>query len=125
MLNTLVKLLFSPMFLLKNWPVVYKDLFKLIRKDKESFNLRNGIKLFFTPNLREFFVIDEIWRRRIYSPNARFKIHSKDTIVDIGAHKGYFTVYAAKKAYKGTVHAFEPFAQNFAFLEKNCETNKC
>ena len=47
-----------------------------------------------------------------------------DTFVDVGANIGYFSLLAAQLVGpKGAVYAFEPFAQNFADLEKNVERN--
>jgi len=46
------------------------------------------------------------------------------TVVDIGAHIGYYTLQAARLVGKtGRVYAFEPEPQNFALLTKNIELN--
>jgi FkbM family methyltransferase len=46
------------------------------------------------------------------------------TIVDIGAHIGYYTLLAAKQAGPhGKVYAFEPEPKNFALLSKNITAN--
>jgi FkbM family methyltransferase len=47
-----------------------------------------------------------------------------DTVVDVGAHWGYFTLLAASLCGKcGRVFAFEPHPRNFAVLKKNLEAN--
>ena len=46
------------------------------------------------------------------------------TVVDIGAHIGYYTLIAANLAgKKGKVYAFEPEAENYSLLVKNIKVN--
>lgn len=45
-------------------------------------------------------------------------------VIDIGAALGDFTVLAAKQFEKGVVHAYEPFAESVALLEKNIALNQ-
>lgn len=52
-----------------------------------------------------------------------FGIDKKDTIIDIGAHVGRFSVYTAFHAKDGTVYAFEPDPRNIAKLEENIKIN--
>jgi len=47
-----------------------------------------------------------------------------DTVVDVGAHWGYFALLAASLCGKrGRVFAFEPHPRNFTLLKKNLEAN--
>jgi FkbM family methyltransferase len=46
-----------------------------------------------------------------------------DTVVDIGAHTGVFSVIAARKASKGRVIAVEPDPKNFQVLQRNLQLN--
>ncbi|SEP36351.1 methyltransferase, FkbM family [Nitrosovibrio sp. Nv6] len=43
--------------------------------------------------------------------------------IDVGANIGSFTLVAARRAYRGQVHAFEPSAHHFARLARNIELN--
>lgn len=52
-----------------------------------------------------------------------FDIGEDDTVIDIGAHVGRFSMYAAKKAANGVVYAFEPDPRNFQKLERNAFIN--
>jgi len=55
-----------------------------------------------------------------------FKKHIKegDTVLDLGAFIGYYTLIAAKLVgKKGKVYAFEPDPNNFVILKKNVELN--
>lgn len=68
-------------------------------------------------------------RRRIADARAAgyltdgFGIRDGDTVIDIGAHIGTFTVYAAKLAGRGAVYSFEPHPENFRLLKKNVSLN--
>jgi len=47
------------------------------------------------------------------------------TVLDLGAHHGYFSLLAARCVGKeGKVYAFEPAPENFQILKKNIELNK-
>lgn len=46
-----------------------------------------------------------------------------DTIVDIGAHVGTFTVWAAQRAPRARILAVEPNLETFAFLKANIRDN--
>lgn len=51
-------------------------------------------------------------------------IKSGDTVLDIGAHIGYYTLLASKRVGPhGKVYAFEPDPHNFSLLKKNIKTN--
>src|SRR3989344_4760894 len=52
------------------------------------------------------------------------KLTDKDILIDIGAHIGVFSVFAAHYAKNGKVYSFEPSNENFSLLKKNLEINK-
>jgi FkbM family methyltransferase len=64
----------------------------------------------------------EMWAIRDYF-KKRLVIQNKDIVIDIGAHIGTFTVYAAKLAKEGMVYSFEPHPENIRLLKENCELN--
>ncbi len=70
----------------------------------------------------------ELATREVYEPleTALFQkeIRKGQTIVDIGANIGYYTLLAARLVGpQGRVYAFEPDPTNFALLQKNVEAN--
>lgn len=53
-------------------------------------------------------------------------INSGDTVIDVGAHIGEFSLIAAKKiGNKGSVIALEPLAENVEWLKNNLLLNNC
>jgi FkbM family methyltransferase len=73
----------------------------------------------------DLFLIYELWANESYyiPGNIDFKIHETDTVVDVGANRGYFSCFAAHKAEKGKVFSFEPMPENFTILKRNLELN--
>ena len=56
----------------------------------------------------------------------RSKCRPGDTVIDVGANVGWYTVIASKLVgKKGRVIAFEPEPVNFAILKKNVLANGC
>ncbi len=63
-----------------------------------------------------------------YEPEIRDLFHSRlregMTVLDVGAHVGYYTLLAAKLVGpKGKVYAFEPEPENFKILQANIASN--
>jgi len=70
----------------------------------------------------------ELATREVYEPfeTQLFlkEVKKGQTVVDIGANIGYYTLLAARLVGpRGKVYAFEPDPANFALLKKNVETN--
>lgn len=70
------------------------------------------------------FIIWEAWGMNEYVNNL-ITIKPKDTVVDIGAQIGVFSVRAAKLASEGRVFAYEPHPENYSMLLTNIQLNKC
>lgn len=99
--------------------------FFLIRRKKVkkgTYQIQADIRLSLRENTTDALVVGEVFTIREYEAKG-FDIEPTDTVVDIGAHIGVFTVYAARRASKGLVLAYEPFAENFVYLQQNKEIN--
>jgi len=107
---------------IRNWPTYFADYFKPTHGKRIVCTLRNGVKIETRSGTVDKEIIDEIWIDRSYTPR-NFKIDKKDTIVDIGAHIGVFSIFASQSAGKGIVYAIEPIRENFKMLTHNIEAN--
>lgn len=79
--------------------------------------LRYDKCLFILQDIRDLFPYYEIFFKNEYP----LSIRKGDIVLDLGAHIGFFTVYAAKRA--GKVIAVEPLPRNFFTLKKNVMLN--
>jgi FkbM family methyltransferase len=62
------------------------------------------------------------WERGTLDVMKRL-IRPQDTVLDIGANIGWFTVHAAKLLTEGYCHSFEPMPRTFCKLAENCAMN--
>lgn len=58
-----------------------------------------------------------------YNSEEAFRIGENDVVIDVGAHIGSFSVYAARKAAKGRVLSFEPDEASYGQFVKNIQAN--
>jgi FkbM family methyltransferase len=104
----------------RNWPTMLLDHTHLLPKGPVSYRFRSGEVLQARANTYDVNAIEEVWLSCVYTPPG-FEIGPSETVVDIGAHIGAFTVYAARRA--GRVFAFEPTEENFGHLATNIKSN--
>lgn len=112
--------------ILKNWHAVLPDLFRIglgIKPKGNLLQLRNGFSFVMYPHSRMHPVFLEVFCTSVYDRNPLFEIGSHDTVIDIGAHVGFFTLKAAHLADKGRVYAFEPCSPHFELLKENVRRN--
>jgi FkbM family methyltransferase len=106
---------------IKNWPeyiLNYTGLFNF-----EYVKLRNGLKYKIRSKTNDKTIFNEIWLKKLYTPDG-FEIKDNYTVIDIGAHIGIFSVFAAFHAKKGIVYSFEPEKENFSMLKENVKLNR-
>ena len=106
---------------IKNWQVPILSYLGIINSPKIVI-LRNDIKCL-VRNKSDVIAFLENFILEANNSHKIFQIMEKDTIVDIGAHVGYFTIYAANLARKGKLISYEPSKKSFSTLEKNIEIN--
>jgi len=113
--------------ILSNWPAFYIDLFRFLFKLKnrnDIYELRDGTKIKVHPDSYALnHVFYTVFLKDEYEGLENFKIKEEDIIIDIGAHLGFFTIKAAKKACKGIVYALEPFSMHYKLLKDNILSN--
>jgi FkbM family methyltransferase len=84
--------------------------------------LRRGVDLSLLARSLDTYIVNEIWVDQIYTP-SQFVIQDGWVVVDLGGHKGVFSVFAATAAKDVKVYAFEPSPENFALLSYNIRLN--
>jgi len=69
-------------------------------------------------------VIKEIFFKRRYS--VCFPFNEIAAIIDIGGHKGYFSIFAHRNCHKESkIFYLEPIIENYVIAEKNFSLNMC
>jgi FkbM family methyltransferase len=79
-------------------------------------------KLKMRVNTYDKVAVYEVWDQKEYETED-FIIGPDDVVIDIGAHIGAFSVWAARQATSGQVYAFEPNNENHSLLEENKTLN--
>lgn len=115
--------------LYKNWPVAFADRAGMLaRHSLTVYHLHTDIgeaSLVAATNRWDVKVINEVWTGRFYDqhlPNA-LRVKEGLSVVDIGANRGFFTVYAARKFRNPRLLALEPDPQNVRILRANIALN--
>ena len=102
-----------------------KDILKRKKKSFYSLCKTNNINLSYKENKNEFRILKDIFEKREYSDY--FPFYTKSTIIDIGAHYGYFSIFASKNLDKDSkIISIEPSSTNFNQLNRNfkdCKTS--
>ena len=99
--------------------------FRRLAKFKLTYyRLYDGTQFIFRFFTNDRCIIDEIFINKAYTPNPTFEIRSGDVVVDLGAHIGVFTVFAARHARGVKVYCYEPLPENFELLKANVRLNK-
>lgn len=97
---------------------------KLELDSKNFFRLSNGRILAAPPQLpfREMF--SEVFESGCYQPSVVFRIGTGDTVLDIGANVGLFSIWVALNVPSAKVFAFEAASDNFSALAENVRANR-
>lgn len=88
------------------------------RRFRSSRLLSDGSTILHRPDDRK--IIEEIFERGSYS---RAVIVDGDVVIDVGAHIGVFSLYAARKTPHGRIIAVEPAPPNLELLRENVRRN--
>ncbi len=102
---------------------IYK-IYKIQNKRSLFFEIckNNTIDLNYQNNIKEVDILSEIFYARCYSDY--FPFYEKVNIIDIGAHKGYFSIFASKNTSpESKIIAIEPFENNINILRENLKDN--
>jgi FkbM family methyltransferase len=102
----------------------YIDLPRGRQQKPYDLRLRNGIKIHISDVGHDWYTAEEVFINRLYTSNGQ-KICAGDTVVDIGANVGCFSLLASKLVgSEGRVIAVEPDPQTFSKLQANIKLNQ-
>jgi len=93
---------------------------------RERFAIIQGHKMFI--NRKDYRICSHLLENKAWEEKetelVRGQIKEGDTVLDIGAHIGYYTlIFAELVGETGKVYAFEPDPNNFKLLKKNIRVN--
>ncbi len=100
---------------LQNWRAVTRT--RLYREPLSEFVFRGNTRVRFE-GLPPLQILNEVWRAKHYTPPESTDLYPQ-TVVDIGANIGLFTLFAARQWRNATILAFEPEPRNFVQLQEN------
>jgi FkbM family methyltransferase len=81
------------------------------------------LKLYYAAHRDDVAVLREVFFDRVYSD--WFPLRRRAVVVDVGAHKGFFTIFAARRLLPGSmIVAVEPESRNAAQLRLNLAANR-
>lgn len=109
----------------KNWPSALL-LTMLKRRELINYKLKNGFSFSVRTRTGDSKKFDSVFIIRSFDPNEYgfdFRWQSARTIVDIGAHIGCFTLFAASHSPTARIISLEPEPSNFSMLQRNIESN--
>lgn len=107
--------------ILENWHLFFLDHLNLIREREIIYRTRRGIKIITRTNSLDRWMIKEVFGEK---PYFRIKINEGDTVVDIGAHIGCYSLLASFELKgKGKIYAYEPDPDNYSLLVRNININ--
>jgi len=107
----------------KQSPGVKRSL-KLKLDSKNFFRLSNGCMLTAPPQIPFRAMFSEVFESGCYLPSAEFRIGKGDTVLDIGANVGLFSIWVALNVPSARIFAFEAARDNFLALAENVRINR-
>ena len=84
--------------------------------------LRNNLSIKLRINSTDFQAFTNVWILEEYK--GAIEIKENDTVIDIGAHIGLFSIYISQFCKKGKIFCYEPIKENYDLLCHNINLNK-
>lgn len=117
-------MLIIAMKVLRNWYLYPLTYFKFIQKPSIEFITKDGLKLKIRleDGSSDFHVFTEIFLNKVY---VKRNISEKPTIIDIGSHVGFFSLFCFKKFPNCKIFSYEPNEKNYLSQLENLKNNNC
>ena len=108
----------------KNWPTFILQILEFEKSDV-IIQMKTGakIKCRATEEAKDHFELIKIYIENIYFYKG-FEIKENDVVLDLNAFNGAFAIFAANKAAKGQIFAFEGNKDEYIYLRENVRINE-
>lgn len=121
---------FLEYFFKKKFPDEYKYIYDRLTKAGFKFKeYKNSLMLFYNNDFSFWvdpsypWIAFEIFSDDIYNLKSNFDLSKKYTVIDIGANRGYASIYFASKKWCKDVYAFELIDNNYRLAKQNISLN--
>ena len=102
----------------KNWYIYPKVYYKLINDKFVIFKTKTGLRIKIRVGSTDLMALTNVWMINEYDIED-FEINVNDTVIDIGAHIGLFSLLVSQRCKTGKILSFEPVRENFDLLVSN------
>ena len=106
----------------KNWHIYPKVYYKLINDTFVIFRTKTDLRIKIRVRSTDLMTLTNVWMINEYDIED-FEINVNDTVIDIGAHIGLFTLLVSQRCKTGKILSFEPVRENFDLLVSNLKLN--
>ena len=118
-----MQIFFNSRKIFKNWHIYPKVYYNLINDEYVIFETKTNLKIKIRTDSTDLMALTNVWMINEYSIED-FQIAQNDTIIDIGAHIGLFSLLVSQYCKTGKILSFEPMRENFDLLVSNLELNR-
>ena len=106
----------------KNWYIYPKVYYKLINDTFVIFRTKTDLRIKIRVRSTDLMTLTNVWMVNEYDIED-FEINVNDTVIDIGAHIGLFSLLVSQLCKTGKILSFEPVRENFDLLVSNLKLN--
>jgi len=106
----------------KNWYIYPKVYYKLINDKIVIFKTKTVLRIKIRVRSTDLMALTNVWMINEYDVEE-FEINTNDTVIDIGAHIGLFSLLVSQFCKTGKIFSFEPIRENFDLLVSNLDLN--
>lgn len=107
----------------KNQPIVLRANREIMERcfaDRLKYVLPNGLEIVHLNQYETDYVYEEIFRDQTYLRHG-VHLNDGDTVIDIGANIGLFSLFVMSRCENPRIYAFEPSPVVYDLLKANCE----
>ena len=117
-----IQIFFNSRKIFKNWYIYPKTYYKFTNDKYVIFETKTGLKIKIRTNSTDLMALTNVWMLNEYAVED-FQLAKNDTIIDVGAHIGLFSLLVSQFCKTGKIFSFEPISDNFNLLMSNLKLN--